>query len=230
MIDRIQKIDDKILDNITRLYNPPLNAVMKFFTRLGNLGIVWFLIIIPLFIFVKTRVAAINMVIGISITHIMGEILIKHIVCRERPCHKLEDDEQIINRPKYYSFPSGHTAASFSIVAIAMFRCSPAYWIPILVLASIISFSRIYLRVHYLSDVLVGMFLGFICGSASVSFTNYIFFKLAIKFSKDNTLPVNPGDTILKLDSAQITAVLVVYAIIVAIGLGLILYFKKKNK
>ena len=109
-----------------------------------------------------------NIVLGIAIAHLMGEIIIKHVVKRIRPCHHLEDDEQIINRPKYYSFPSGHATASFSVVGVALLRCDTGVLLPIILLASLIAFSRLYLRVHYLTDVVAGVLLGLTSGMCSV--------------------------------------------------------------
>ena len=102
--------------------------------------------------------------------HVMGEGLIKHVVKRIRPCHSLDDDEQLINRPRFYSFPSGHTTASFAMVGVSVLRCQVITFVPIIILASLISFSRIYLRVHYLTDVIAGVLLGTSCGMLSVLF------------------------------------------------------------
>ena len=79
-----------------------------------------------------------------------------------------------------FSFPSGHTTASFSFFAVALLRCSTPVWTGIFILAVLMGFSRVYLRVHYLTDVLVGAVLGFLCGSASVALLNYIMTNFGI--------------------------------------------------
>lgn len=173
MLSKIKSVDNKVLDNIGRIHRPSLNMIMATASRICNFGIVWWCLCILFMIRpTKLRLAGVNIVLALSIAHIMGEIIIKHVVKRIRPCHKLEDDEQIINRPKFYSFPSGHTTASFSVVGVAVLRCSPIVFIPILCLATIIAFSRLYLRVHYLTDVIVGMLLGLFCGISSVFIFN----------------------------------------------------------
>lgn len=177
MFKKLQHMDDTVLDKIARLHSPASNRIMAIITSLGNMGLIWFAICLPFFINKNWRMTGVNIVLGLCIAHLMGEILLKHIVCRERPCHKIDDEEQIINRPKYYSFPSGHTTASFSVVAVTMLRCTANIWIPILVLAILIGFSRVYLRVHYLTDVLVGVALGLVCGSSSVALLNYLTFN-----------------------------------------------------
>ena len=89
-------------------------------------------------------------------------------------CHTLDDDEQLIDRPRFYSFPSGHTTASFAMVGVALMRCKVITFMPILMLAMLIAFSRIYLRVHYLTDVIAGMILGLTCGICSVLIFNTV--------------------------------------------------------
>ena len=85
------------------------------------------------------------------------------MVKRVRPCHKLDDEEQIIHKPKYYSFPSGHTLASFEAATVLMIR-DRRLGIPALILSVIIAFSRLYLYVHYPTDVLGGALCGTLCG------------------------------------------------------------------
>ncbi len=172
MFGRIKNIDNRVLDSIGKLHKPALNRIMITASRAGNLGIVWWVVCL---IFVSRplwRATGLNMVLGLFIAHISGEIILKHVVKRVRPCHKLEDDEQLINRPRFYSFPSGHTTASFSVVGVALLRCGVFSFLLIFIIAMLIGFSRIYLRVHYLTDVVVGMLLGFVCGISSVLLFN----------------------------------------------------------
>lgn len=167
MLSRIKSLDERVLNNISRLHSPAMNVIMKTASRSANVGIVWWLICLPFLLRAEWRNTGINFVVALAVTHLMGEGLIKRLVKRVRPCHSLEDEEQIINRPRFYSFPSGHSAASFAMVGVALVRCRLIVFIPILLLASLIAFSRIYLRVHYLTDVLVGAALGFTIGALS---------------------------------------------------------------
>ena len=173
MFKRIQDIDDVVISKISKLHSPLRNKIMIAVSTSGNMGLVWFALCLPFLINPPWRATGANIIFGLCIAHLIGEIIIKHLVKRVRPCHKLDDEEQIIHKPKYYSFPSGHTTASFSVVGVVMLRCSMPVVLAVLALASLIGFSRIYLRVHYLSDVVAGAFLGFLCGFASVSLFNY---------------------------------------------------------
>ena len=170
MFAKIKSLDNKVLNNISKWHCPTLYIVMNTASRSANAGIIWWLITLPFLIRPEWRTTGFNFVVALAFAHVMGEGLIKHLVKRIRPCHSLDDDEQLINRPRFYSFPSGHTTASFAMVGVAVLRCRLITIIPIAVLAVLISFSRIYLRVHYLTDVIAGAILGFTCGVLSVLF------------------------------------------------------------
>lgn len=175
MFGRIKKLDYRVLENISRIHRPKLNRIMVTASRLGNAGIVWWAVCLPFLINQRWRYTGLTIIFSLGLTSLMGEGIIKHAVKRVRPCHSLEDDEQLIKKPKYYSFPSGHTASSFSVVSVVVFSQCPFYVIvPIFLVASIIGFSRVYLRVHYLTDVVVGFFLGIVCGFATVLLMNAI--------------------------------------------------------
>ncbi len=169
MFSKIQQIDDKVVDNIIKIRSPLRNRIMIAASTAGNMGMIWFAICMPLLIYAPWRPTGVNIIFAIAFTQLLCEVILKHIVRRERPVWKLPDGEQLIHRPKYYSFPSGHTSASFAVVAVTIYRCPFPMVLIVLFIAVMIASSRVYLRVHYLSDVLVGMVLGLLCGSASVS-------------------------------------------------------------
>ena len=168
MFGRIKNIDNRVLEKIGKIHKPVLNKIMIVVSRSANIGFIWWMVCIPFLVHPDWRLTGLNFVLALAIAHLMGEIIIKHIVKRVRPCHNLGDDEQLIDRPRFYSFPSGHTTASFAVVGVALLRCRLITFLPILVLALLIGFSRIYLRVHYLTDVIAGMILGLCCGIGSV--------------------------------------------------------------
>ncbi|HCA04647.1 MAG TPA: phosphatase PAP2 family protein [Ruminococcaceae bacterium] len=175
MFSRLQRLDNRVLENISRIHRPKLNRIMVTASRLGNAGIVWWAVCLPFLIIPRWRYTGLTIIFALGLTSLMGEGIIKHTVKRVRPCHSLDEEEQLIKKPKYYSFPSGHTASSFSVVSVAIFSQCPVYVIiPIALVASIIAFSRVYLRVHYLTDVLVGFLLGMTCGAITVLLMNAI--------------------------------------------------------
>lgn len=138
-----------------------LNPIMKFFTDIGKEGLIWILIGIVMLIFKKTRRGGFMVFFASFINLIVVEI-IKHIVKEPRPWQTLPNLHMIITPPTSYSFPSGHTAASFAAAfAIAYFARKWGLWA--FILAALISISRIYLLAHYPTDVIAGAIVGTIC-------------------------------------------------------------------
>jgi len=174
MLKKLKELDLKVLKAIKKLHNHTNNRIMAVITHLGTGGSVWFALCIPLIISRQLRTAGLNILLSLFITWLIGEITIKRLVARVRPSEELPEDEQIIKRPKFYSFPSGHSASSFSVVAVTILRSPLWIIIPVAILAALIAFSRLYLRVHYLTDVVAGVVLGLGCGFSSVAIYNII--------------------------------------------------------
>lgn len=174
MLKKIKEFDIRVIKAIKKLHNHTNNRIMAVITHLGSGGSIWFALCIPLIISRQLRTAGLNILLSMFITWLIGEITIKHLVARVRPSEELPENEQIIKRPKFYSFPSGHSASSFSVVAVTILRCPLWIIIPVAILATLIAFSRLYLRVHYLTDVVAGVVLGLGCGFSSVAIYNIL--------------------------------------------------------
>jgi undecaprenyl-diphosphatase len=101
-------------------------------------------------------------------------MILKPLVARIRPCDVNTAVQLLIARPTDYSFPSGHTAASFA-ATFALYFSRKKLWIPAIGLAVLISFSRLYLYVHYPTDILAGVMIGIIMGF--LGFRAAVFFK-----------------------------------------------------
>lgn len=122
-------------------------------------GLLWIVLCIALFIFRKTRPLSVAVTIAIVLTFLIGELALKNTVCRPRPCLIDPSVSLAVPVPNSYSFPSGHTGSSFA-AATALFCFSKKWGIPCLAVATIVGLSRMYLFVHYPTDVLVGVLLG----------------------------------------------------------------------
>ena len=145
-----------------------MNGFWRAITFLGDGGWFWILLAVVLLIMKKTRkagaAAAIALVIGALITN----VCLKNMVARVRPYDTYSALIPIVTKPIDWSFPSGHTCASFAS-AFVYFRLLPKkYGIPALVLACMIAFSRLYLGVHYPTDVLAGFLIGLLASVLSV--------------------------------------------------------------
>lgn len=158
----IQNIDINILYFIqNHIQNKFLDPIMIFITSLGNLGFIWILISLLLIISKKYRKIGILTLSALILNTILGEGILKHIIERPRPFTTYENLHIIITKPSSYSMPSGHASASFAAAFMLsyFFKNIKGY---IFALAALIAFSRLYLLVHYPSDVLCGILLGYI--------------------------------------------------------------------
>lgn len=153
-----------IQDNVKNIF---FDKVMPIITSLGNGGILWILIGVSLVIFNKTRKFGIIILISLVLSLLVGNLGIKPLVHRIRPFDVNTSVEILISKPKDFSFPSGHTMSSFA-AAVALLYMDKKIGIASLILAAIIAFSRLYLFVHYPSDVLAGMVIGIILGYCSI--------------------------------------------------------------
>lgn len=177
MFRKLRKFDENVISRITAIHRPFFDKVMVLSTRAGTGALIWWVaFVLPFLILPTYRQVGVILTVALVINYLIGEIIIKKLVGRMRPSALLDDGEMKINKPKDHSFPSGHTASSFCAFTITLLCCPPYIWIPALVLACLISFSRIYLRVHYPTDVLGGVFLGMFNGALTVLiFTRFIF-------------------------------------------------------
>ena len=168
MIEIFKKVDNTILRWINvKFRNKTFDKIMPIITSAGNLGIIWIVISVLLITKKDYRVLGQTILIALVITTIIGEGIIKNIVKRKRPFYGDDDKELLISRPITYSFPSGHTASSFA-VATVFIKTDNAASLEIMLLACLIAFSRIYLGVHYPSDVIGGGIIGALCGLITV--------------------------------------------------------------
>ena len=148
------KMELQILDWIQQMRTPVGDVWMVFISRLGNAGMIWILFTCLLLMIPRTRRWGAALAVALCLDAIICNILLKPMVCRIRPCDVNQTVQLIIARPADYSFPSGHTAASFAAVAALYFAGAKKWWKITLPLAILMAFSRMYLYVHYPTDVL----------------------------------------------------------------------------
>lgn len=173
LIEKIYEIDHAALLYIQEnLRTDFLTPIMKTASLFVNIGILWIVLGLILVIRKKTRMIGIMTLTSLALCVAVNNIFIKHIFARARPFDTYSDLIPLIKKPRDYSFASGHTTASFAAAGILVRFLQKPYAVSAVVFSALVAFSRLYLGVHYPTDVLCGMIIG-IAGSTLV----YIFFK-----------------------------------------------------
>lgn len=166
-------MDFGILYALNNIHTEVLDKIMIGITYLGEKGIFWIGIAIVLLFFKKTRKCGLFMLISMMVGLIIGNGLLKHLVARHRPCWIDQTIQLLIANPKDFSFPSGHTLASFE-AAITILMFNKKWGIVAIITAILIGISRLYLFVHFPTDVLAGAILGTIIALLVYYFGNKI--------------------------------------------------------
>ena len=181
-----------------------MDRIMPIITKFGDGGIFWIIVVLLLFIPKRTRkyahVGAFALIFGV----IGGNLILKNVIARPRPFW-LENGnplarlavtdltsrlsvhegtgiipegrtvmELLVKAPKDFAFPSGHTQASFA-AATSICMWSRKWGIPALILAALIAFSRMYLYVHYPTDILGGLLSGVAYAMLALAICNKLF-------------------------------------------------------
>lgn len=161
MWPRMQRLEFALLHLLRALSNPKMDRFMILVSKLGNVAGIWLALIAALMAVPKWRKTGKTVLYAMVMDVISCNLLLKNLIHRQRPCDVT--DQHHINRPIGGSFPSGHTAAGATITS-ALFFCRSILWFPCAVLTSLIGVSRMYLNVHYPSDIfgaaLFGTFFG----------------------------------------------------------------------
>lgn len=154
----------RFLDFLQTIHTPLLDKILAFITSLGNAGIIWIVLAVVLLILPKTRKAGIIVAAALLMDLILCNLILKNLVARVRPYDVNTAIAILIKKPLDFSFPSGHTAASFAAMTALFLAKMKKAWIAALVLAVLIAFSRLYFYVHYPTDVLGGAIVGILSG------------------------------------------------------------------
>ena len=144
-----------------------LTPIMKFITHLGDKGIFWILIAIVMLFFKKTRPLGMMAGIALVFSVLINNVLIKPNVGRIRPYEVVDGLKLLIERQHDPSFPSGHSGASFAAAVVFLVKGPKKIGIPAIIMAALIAFSRLYVGVHYPTDVICGIITGTCCAIIS---------------------------------------------------------------
>lgn len=172
-MDQITEFDMAVLHFLhDKLSCGVMDFLMPLFTCLTEMGAVWLIAALLFLVFRKYRGSA-AIAGGLLSSLLVGNLLLKHLVARPRPCWIEPGFPMLIAVPQDFSFPSAHSMASFA-AAVAIFHYNRRFGIAALAVAAIIAFSRLYLFVHFPTDVLGGSLIGVGLGVTSYILTDKI--------------------------------------------------------
>lgn len=146
-----------------------LTPIILLITKLGNTGFIWIVLSLALLCFKKTRLAGAAGIGSLLCSLLFTNIILKELIARPRPYTVLEDLVSLIGTAGGYSFPSGHTSSSFACASAVCFMLKKTKlnwrWL-LLVFAALMGFTRLYVGVHYPTDIFGGAVLGVLYGYA----------------------------------------------------------------
>lgn len=166
----------RILDWIQSFRTPTMDILLCFITKLGNAGMIWILLASILLLIPRKRKNGVILATALCVDIFLCNGILKNLFCRIRPCDVNTSVQILIARPNDFSFPSGHTAASFATVTALYLAGEQKIWKLALVFAVLMAFSRLYLYVHYPTDIFGGIIVGIAAG--------YIGYRIVRKLQK----------------------------------------------
>lgn len=160
-METLMELDGNILlwiqDN---LRNDILTPVMKCLSRIADNGLIWIVIAVLLLLFSSTRKVGFTVGLSLLSNLLVMNLILKNLVARVRPYEAIDSLTRLVPAERSFSFPSGHAGHAFAAAVVLYCMLPKKYGIPALVLAGLISVSRMYVGVHYPTDVLAGAVIG----------------------------------------------------------------------
>ena len=187
MFESFLQFDLSVFEWIQGVQNEFLDVLMVGITTLGNAGAIFIVLGLSLLITKKYRKAGLAVIVALILMLLCNDLFLKEFFARTRPFNLFETDPEkyafwgksyvypeLISKPTSFSFPSGHTASAFA-AAIALLWHNRKFGVPVTIFATLMGFSRIYVEVHYCTDVIAGVVSGTICALAAVLIVKYLF-------------------------------------------------------
>lgn len=162
-----------ILHGIQMLRTEWLDNLMLWITHMGDWGLLFLALGGILISDKKTRRMGVSILFSLLFMQILGNGILKPLIARQRPCWIDSSVPLLVRVPKDYSFPSGHTFASFATAFAIWFRSRTA-GVFALMFAGLMGFSRLYLYVHFPTDVFMGMLLGGLTAWGATNVVDYL--------------------------------------------------------
>jgi len=168
----IRNFDNTLMESIrSHMRCKFLDFIMPFITKLGSAGMIWIVVALVFLNSEKYHSYGFMLITSLLVCLLLGNLTLKPLFERTRPCDMNTVIQLLIARPTDFSFPSGHTMSSFAAASV-IFYANDNMGIAAFVLASLIAFSRLYLYVHYPSDILAGIIIGVLICAVVIWFFN----------------------------------------------------------
>ncbi len=187
IFDSFLSFDLSVFQWIQGIHNEFMDALMVGITTLGNGGAVFIALGLVLLFTKKYRKAGLAVIVALLVMLLCNDLFLKEFFARPRPFNLFDTDPEkyafwgkiyvypeLIGKPTSFSFPSGHTASAFA-AAIALLWHNRKLGVPTTIFAALMGFSRIYVEVHYCTDVIAGVVSGTICAFVAVLIVKYLF-------------------------------------------------------
>ena len=155
--------DNIILEWFLSIQNDILTTIFRWITILGEGGIIWILIALLLLLKKKTRMIGVTVIVALLFSLLIGNLTLKPLVARMRPCWQNPDILLLIANPTDFSFPSGHAMSSFA-AAMGIWMWRRRLGALALAAAVVMASTRLYFYVHYPTDILAGLLIGILLG------------------------------------------------------------------
>lgn len=162
-----------ILYALQEIHNPILDAIMVFVSTITNHGELWIAMGLLLLCIKQTRKTGFVVITALLLMLITNNLILKNLIMRDRPCWIDPTVELLVKCPDSYSFPSGHTASSFA-AAVSILLYHKKGGILAVLFAAVIAFSRMYLFVHFPTDILGGIMIGSMIAIAARWIVEYV--------------------------------------------------------
>lgn len=158
-----------------------LTPIMLMITKLGNVGFIWVTMCLVMLFFRKTRSAGAAGLLACFFSLCLNNVILKNAFARTRPYEVVEGLVLLTKKATDFSFPSGHAGSSFAAATAIFCILRNKAGASALILAALIAFSRLYIGIHYPTDVLAGTLTGILCGAAAAWIIDNVRNKIAGK-------------------------------------------------
>ena len=165
-------IEFSFLNYLQTLHTPLFDSIMLFITAITDKGAAGILLCLVLLSRKRWRKVGVVMLLALIIGHLLGGVLLKNVFARVRPCNVSLAVDMLIKRPQSYSFPSGHTTLTFAAVMTLYFAQYKKLFFVAAILGALVCFSRMYLYVHFPTDILAGVVVGTLSAYVAWKFIN----------------------------------------------------------